>query len=162
MSTRSNIYLKLKQETKGQTLKFNPELIKIGYKTEYPIPDVDVPAAAKYIGIYHHWDGYLSGVGVELLKNYTDYDKILNLLMMGDMSSIIREVSSYRGWRNENTPPTFIESDNLDSREAKQEEYAYLFDGEQWLVTYEKYIEESDTFEYIDWIPLTEALNNEK
>lgn len=106
MSTRSNIYLKLKDESKGQTIKFDFSKLPTAHgeqhaELEFPIKDVTIPQDAEYIGIYHHWDGYITGVGQTLLESYTDYDTILNLLIMGDISTINGGVTSYQGWRNE-------------------------------------------------------------
>lgn len=113
MSTRSNIYLKLKDESKGQTIKFDFSKLPREHgeqhaELEFPIKDVTIPQDAEYIGIYHHWDGYITGVGDTLLEGYTDYDTILNLLVMGDISTINGGVTSYQGWRNEDCPAWFI------------------------------------------------------
>ena len=44
MSTRSNIYLRLKEETKGTTIKFDPtKLPQPEGDREFPIKDVNVP-----------------------------------------------------------------------------------------------------------------------
>ena len=112
MSTRSNIYLKLKDESKGQTIKFDfsklPTAQGEPHELEFPIKDVTIPQDAEYIGVYHHWDGYITGVGQTLLENYADYDTILNLLIMGDLSTINGGVTSYQGWRNEDCPARII------------------------------------------------------
>ena len=113
MSTRSNIYLKLRDESKGQTIKFDFSKLPTAHgehhaKLEFPIKDVTIPQDAEYIGVYHHWDGYITGVGQTLLESYTDYDTILNMLIMGDISSINGGVTSYQGWRNEDCPARII------------------------------------------------------
>lgn len=113
MSTRSNIYLKLKDESKGQTIHFDFDKLPRGNEEhhaelEFPIKDVTIPQDAEYIGIYHHWDGYITGVGQTLLESYTDYDTILNMLIMGDISTINGGVTSYQGWRNEDCPARII------------------------------------------------------
>lgn len=113
MSTRSNIYLKLKSETKGKTLKFDFDKLPREHgeqheELEFPIKDVTIPQDAEYIGVYHHWDGYITGVGQTLLESYTDYDTILNMLIMGDISTINGGVTSYQGWRNDNYPARII------------------------------------------------------
>lgn len=113
MSTRSNIYLKLKDESKGQTIKFDFSKLPTAHKEqhaelEFPIKDVIIPKDAEYIGIYHHWDGYITGVGETLLMSYNDYDTILNMLIMGDISTINGGVISYQGWRNKKCPAQFI------------------------------------------------------
>lgn len=40
------------------------------------------------IGIYNHFDGYLSGVGAMLLKHYDTEDKAWNLISYGNRSSL--------------------------------------------------------------------------
>lgn len=42
----------------------------------------------KIRSIYVHFDGYLDGVGAELQSEYTDSEKIKQLLDMGDSSSL--------------------------------------------------------------------------
>jgi hypothetical protein len=113
MSTRSNIYLKLKDESKGQTIQFDFSKLPTAHgeqhaELEFPIKDVTIPQDAEYIGVYHHWDGYITGVGQTLLESYTDYDTILNMLIMGDISTINGGVTSYQGWRNEDCPARII------------------------------------------------------
>ena len=58
MSTRSNIYLKLKDESKGQTIKFDfsklPTAHGEPHELAFPIKDVTIPQDAEYIGVYHH------------------------------------------------------------------------------------------------------------
>lgn len=39
-----------------------------------------------------HWDGYLEGVGDTLLKHYNDTYKVLDLLELGDISSLGEEL----------------------------------------------------------------------
>ena len=184
MSTRSNIYLKLKEETKGTTIKFDPtKLPQPEGECTFKIKDVVVPKDAKFMRIYHHWDGYTSGVGATLNEYYKDYDTILNLLAMGDMSSINEKVTSYQGWRNENTPPQFFgdkvkvkhynyekgksvtrtqkitdKNGQLIAEKAIREEYAYLFDGEKWWVAFYGWNEKTEKSYCTGWLDLAEVL----
>ena len=188
MSTHSNIYLRLKEETKGTTIKFDPtKLPQPEGDREFPIKDVNVPKDAKFMRIYHHWDGYVTGVGKTLIEHYKDYDTILNLLAMGDMSSINGTITSYQGWRNENTPPQFLgdkekvrrwsktkkelvtrtekttdKDGNLDSKKAICEEYAYLFDGEKWWVSYYEWNDKTQKSRCTGWLNLESELKREK
>ena len=43
--------------------------------------------------IYCHWDGYLSGVGKKLVENYTNRDKVKDLIELGAISSLDSEVA---------------------------------------------------------------------
>lgn len=184
MSTRSNIYLRLKEETKGTTIKFDPaKLPQPEGDRKFPIKDVNVPKDAKFMCIYHHWDGYVTGVGRTLIEHYKDYETILNLLAMGDMSTINETITSYQGWRNEDTPPQFFgdkkkvsrwsttkekwvtrtekmtdKNGNLDSKKAICEEYAYLFDGEKWWVSYYKWNEKTQKSRSTGWLDLAEEV----
>ena len=205
MSTRSNIYLKLKDESKGQTIKFDFSKLPTAHgeqhaKLEFPIKDVTIPKNAEYIGVYHHWDGYITGVGETLLESYTDYDTILNMLIMGDISTINGGVTSYQGWRNEDCPACIITPKSktshwvsykepklvinkfgeqvkewghyvkraimkkgvLDSKNALQQEYVYLFDGEKWWVAYDRYNEKTDKYVHSGWLDLESELKREK
>ena len=207
MSTSSNIYLKLKDESKGQTIKFDFDKLPRGNgeihgELEFPIKDVTIPQDAEYIGVYHHWDGYITGVGQTLMESYTDYDTILNMLIMGDLSTINGGVISYQGWRNENYPARIItpktkvnhwvsykepklvinksgeqkkewghyvkrailKKGELDSKNALQGEYAYLFDGKKWWVAYEQYQYDEKTNKFVPsgWLDLESELKREK
>ncbi len=42
----------------------------------------------EYKGIYCHFDGYLSGVGLILLTHYKTKTKVLELLELGDLHSL--------------------------------------------------------------------------
>lgn len=46
--------------------------------------------------IYCHWDGYPEGVGNTLLEHYTDESKVDELIALGDLSSLGREVGTIR------------------------------------------------------------------
>ena len=142
-----------------------------------------MPQNAKYLKIYHHWDGYTSGLGATLNEHYKDYDTILNLLTMGDMSSINDTITSYQGWRNEKTPPHFLgdyatiskwnaKKEKWEKRREKMtdkngilkadkaicEEYAYLFDGENWLVAFYGWDEKTEKSYCTGWLDLADVL----
>lgn len=42
--------------------------------------------------VYCHWDGYLSNNGVILYQNYSDADKLQQLIELGDISSLRPEI----------------------------------------------------------------------
>lgn len=109
-------------------------------------------------GIYCHWDGYLEGVGATLAQYYTDIDKVLKLIDMGDVSSLDKEIGvqhpfsrfstdfSQEKWddlygdmttfytrdRGEKCPA----KDFVSAREFRSHysdcDYFYLFDGNEW------------------------------
>ena len=94
MSTRGHIYLKLKDESKGQVVKFKvTKLAGSYYKNKKflnnPIPDLAIPTHAEYLRVFNHFDSYVNGgIGEDLLKHYDTYDKVLNLFAMGDLDSV--------------------------------------------------------------------------
>lgn len=187
MSTRSNIYLKVSKETKGKTVKFNKNLLPNNEKhtLNYSIPDMKISKNTDYIGVYCHSDGYISGVGKELIENYDTYDKVLNLLALGDLSSICGGARSYLSWRNEKGTETeeidetcerityswkneneheekkipAIIDGKLNAEWAVKEEYAYLFDGENWYVAYYWFDNLTEKSILSEWKPLANEMH---
>jgi len=97
--------------------------------------------------IYHHWDGYLEGVGAVLLEHYTTEDRINKLLDLGDMSMIGSEPVGY--WSDSISRPdpnacmTYRErgESNVDARifsslddylDHAVEDYTYIFIDGEW------------------------------
>ncbi len=88
----------------------------------------------KVLSVYCHNDGYVSGVGNQLMskfRNGTDSKEVEDWIRKGDRSTTDL---SYAEWRGENCPPknhksvpAFFGSDI--------EEYGYLYTAEgEWLV----------------------------
>ena len=73
MSTRARIYVECESRYLISSLGFGSSM---------------VPHNAKFAHIYCHYDGYPSGVGKMLLENYNSYEKAIELIANGDMSSI--------------------------------------------------------------------------
>jgi len=96
------------------------------------------------LSVYHHWDGYPSGLGVFLHKNYTTKDQIAELLDGGDISSIDSDTDwnnekvdnhvLYYNDRGEKTEPRLDLSveDYIENELSACEEYAYLFVNNEW------------------------------
>ena len=98
MSTRSFVYVKIKEEDKGTTKK--ADLIKVGlldgdtlcYEDKGNVAKdkiKDVELNGNYIGFYHHFDSYLSGLGKTLLKLFNTYDDIFNFALLFDEYTIV-------------------------------------------------------------------------
>jgi hypothetical protein len=109
-------------------------------------------------GIYCHWDGYLEGVGATLTKYYTDIDKVLKLIDMGDVSSLDKEIGVQHPFSRFSTDfsqekwddlygdmTTFYTRDRGEDAPARDfadakafrsnygdAEFFYLFDGNEW------------------------------
>ena len=50
--------------------------------------------------IYCHFDGYVEGVGKKLVENYTDRDKVKELIDLGDISILGENVKPYDPYRS--------------------------------------------------------------
>lgn len=102
----------------------------------------------KVLKIYCHYDGYLSKNGIELYAYYNDYNKILELVNLGDISSLDKEFS-------------FINKYNTDYKlfgnltdfmlNLNYEEYNYLWFENRWFVNY--YNRQKD-----EWLELIDLL----
>jgi hypothetical protein len=97
------------------------------------------------LSVYHHWDGYPSGLGVFLQHNYTTKEQIVELLDGGDISSIYSQTDwnnekvdnhvLYYNDRGEKTEPRLdlnVE-DYIENEYSADEEYAYLFENGEWI-----------------------------
>ena len=99
MGTRSVIILKVRKEDIGKVKNFVESRLPIEHldwscygEEKGEEKSVGVPLKCEYIGIYCHWDGYpKNGVGETLLKHFTNYDSVLNLILGGWCSSISEE-----------------------------------------------------------------------
>lgn len=106
--------------------------------------------------VYCHFDGYLSGVGVELFENYTDFDSVKELVELGDMSALGSDVYStiyYGRDRNETgtEPYVFKSYEDYKTSKGSWNDYNYYFDSLQWF--YKKWDDG-------EWKSLAEALMN--
>lgn len=90
-----------------------------------------------YKGIYCHWDGYPSGVGVTLAEHYKLQDKVEELISKGSMSTLkptIKSSEFYTDRGEELRVNTFSNSDELKVY-AKESwcEYLYIFEDGKWI-----------------------------
>tara|TARA_R100000734_G_C3255816_1_gene55956 strand:+ start:56 stop:475 length:420 start_codon:yes stop_codon:yes gene_type:complete len=76
--------------------------------------------------VYCHFDGYLSGVGKMLVDNYVSENKIQELIMGGDFSSLEKDISDIRYYGNK---PRFYNSEYqfVDDADPLYHEYLYKF-----------------------------------
>ena len=140
MSTTSTIYVKVRKEDKGKALKCDLSKITLSFNTPFNIKVEEIERKITpikldkdYIRIYVHWDGYVDGVGRELLNNY-DYEKALNLILLGDESSIIGECTPYVG--RTDFPEEWEDIKPMTLENVEQDEmFTYLLDDDdKWYV----------------------------
>ena len=103
----------------------------------------------KIVSVYCHWDGYVANNGKILLENYTDIDKIEALVALGSLSSLGFVIGEQQDFNDRDTGKdewtlayhrdrgeelSIQEYDDIPSWIAEMEEYAYLWNGQEWLV----------------------------
>ena len=103
----------------------------------------------KIVSVYCHWDGYVANNGKILLENYTDIDKIEALVALGSISSLGEQIGDKQDFDNRDTQKdewtlfysrdrgeqlSIQEYDDIPSWIADMEGYAYLWNGQEWLV----------------------------
>jgi hypothetical protein len=106
-------------------------------------------ATGKIVSVYCHWDGYVANNGKILLENYTDIDKIEALVALGSISSLGTAIGDKQDFDDRSTQKdewtlfysrdrgeqlSIQEYDDIPSWIADMEEYAYLWNGQEWLV----------------------------
>ena len=93
------------------------------------------------LSVYHHWDGYPEWLGVTLKEKFNTYDEIAELIDGGDISCCdsdsdwnLQKVDlhvQYYNDRGENTEPRL--DTTVEDYLANGEEYAYLFENNEWI-----------------------------
>ena len=93
------------------------------------------------LSVYHHWDGYPEWLGVTLQRKFDTYDLIAELLDGGDVSCIdsttdwnldkVENHVQYYNDRGEDTEPRL--DTTVEDYLVNGEEYAYLFENNQWV-----------------------------
>jgi hypothetical protein len=106
-------------------------------------------AEGKIRSVYAHWDGYPECNGEILRQNYTDIEKIKALIELGSISSLGEQIgeqqdfdnreSQRKEWtlayhRDRGESLVINEYDDIPSWIDDMEEYAYLWNGQDWLV----------------------------
>jgi len=109
----------------------------------------DKTLESKIRSVYAHWDGYPECNGKILVDNYTDIEKIKQLIELGSISSLGEEIgeqqdfdnreSQRKEWtlayhRDRGEELVIREYDDIPSWIDDMEEYAYLWNGQDWLV----------------------------
>ena len=99
--------------------------------------------------IYLHWDGYVEGAGKTLIENYTDAEKVRELIELGNLSSLGAEIgekhdfdkrpdnvcTAYRRDRGERGTSAQRFHTYSEWKRGRREQYNYLFDNGEWFVS---------------------------
>ena len=93
------------------------------------------------LSVYHHYDGYPEWLGVTLNKKFNTFDKVAELLDGGDISSCDSDtnwkrekVDNHVLYYNDNGEKTEPRLDtNIEDYLDNGEEFAYLFEDNQWV-----------------------------
>ena len=103
----------------------------------------------KIVSVYCHWDGYVANNGKILLENYADISKIEALVALGSISSLGEQIGDKQDFMDRDTQKdewtlfysrdrgeqlSIQEYADIPSWIADMEEYAYLWNGTEWLV----------------------------
>ena len=94
------------------------------------------------LSVYHHWDGYPEWLGVTLKAKFNTREKIEELIDGGDMSScdsnddwdrkeLGETAPLYYNDRGDKTEPRL--DTTIEDYLANGEEYAYLFENNEWV-----------------------------
>lgn len=124
-------YIKIFGEEKGSEIALNyihAGSDKVPNKEEF-VSKIEPVELGNFIEIYHHWDGFPDSLGDELLKHFNTYESALNLMLGGDVSTIVDGSVPYisvgRPW--EESKPTI-----LDEVTDCTMNYQYLFKNGKW------------------------------
>jgi hypothetical protein len=135
MGTRSSVIIRVKPEDIGKTIKFDRKKLPVplsSWNTEKVRSKCKpVTLEKNYVGVYCHWDGYPSGVGAALKVFADTYERALNLVLGGSISSIGEDDFTHYANRNGEvwTHIEPIQGDTaIDVNAEVDEDYAYLFD----------------------------------
>jgi hypothetical protein len=97
--------------------------------------DANVDPHQNIVATYCHWDGYLSGVGLTLLKQYNDSERAFTVADSGYVSSLpdLFEDFDSREDANEDDPIYFEDEwELLHSADEYSAEFVYLYADGQW------------------------------
>lgn len=88
--------------------------------------------------VYCHFDGYVDGVGLDLIKNFNSEDKAKALIDLGDLSSVGEDLESTTAYcrdRDEefSQDTSYSQKGFLDKGAV---DYHYLFSNGEWRVSY--------------------------
>ena len=92
--------------------------------------------------VYCHFDGYVDGVGLALIKNFDTEEKARELIDLGDLSTVggnLESTIAYCRDRDENFSQGIHSSKEhyINPNRGGAVPYYYLFSNGEWLVSYD-------------------------
>ena len=93
-----------------------------------------------------HYSGFIKGVGRVLFEHYRNLDKVIDLLMDGDIESLgitpntTKRESEEAGWHKEPRVARDVE----EWQRIGDGEYFYLFNRGKWRVIYSEWVSKED------------------
>lgn len=87
-----------------------------------------------YESVYCHFDGYIMGVGKKLLRYYNTYEKVVELVSLGNLSSLSETIpnsSFYCRDENESFSSNFFINE-VEFSNANFQQCNYLFKNNKW------------------------------
>lgn len=101
---------------------------------------------------YVHYDGYVEGVGSELVTNYNDAERAALVATGGYLSSLSADYEDSRSAavHSEGAVAFLSVEDFLaEGFDYAGAEYLYLWDGESWFVAMDTLADEKELFEEV-------------
>ena len=107
----------------------------------------------EFRSIYSHWDGYLDGVGATLFNHYTTFEKVNDLINLGNLSSLGEHLTAPDNVEHTFEKPVenvtvFYDRDrgekgnnykvHYSKKAIRCEEYCYLFADNVWYYRTDK------------------------
>ena len=151
MATNCRVWVKVDPKDMGETKTTNLEVLPLNLdQNNYPCGSYKIPKinGPLYLGVYVHFDGYDRGGVGETLRNYfTEYEQVLNLILLGSLSYVhysenapdsCNGICAYHNWRNEQTQIARCEPNTrehfIKTLEMSGYPYEYIFEDGQWSV----------------------------
>lgn len=152
MSTRGYIIVKVKDENKGKSLKFDKKMLGDGIELRDEnkwdgksfgelTDDIWKPTkkvTGNYLAIYNQCDSYPTGAGQTLLTHFNSYEQALNLVAGGTTESVFGDHITYcKGRRKSLDEDAHYEDGSVPCQlhlPTACESWQYLFYEGRWYV----------------------------
>lgn len=153
MGTRAFISVRIKAEDKGKTLRFDKAKLPKNRKVLFEdcIPH-GMTLTDDYLTIYNHHDGDMDWVGSALVADFNDYDKALNLMLMGYVDSVAyQQLIPYGSSAAEAVPG---DCEPTPAIKEMCTAHIYKFEDGQWWHATDNYRSRKDPALY-NWKPIS-------